>query len=643
MAVSLTHTTVAVGTNAGNGEIAKEQWNENHTLTMAADRILGRTTAGAGAVEEIAAGTGLTLSAGTLSVAANTYQPLDSELTALSGLASAADTAPYFTGAGTAALMTVTAAGRNLLDDIDAAAQRTTLGLAIGSDVQAYDAELAAIAGLVSAADRLPYFTGAGTASLATFTAAGRNLLDDADAAAQRTTLGLGTADSPQFTAIELGAATDTTISRVSAGVVAVEGKNVALNGTTETLTTGTIELGAAADTTISRSSAGVIAVEGVTVPLNSVTSIHTAQQIELGHASDTTITRVSAGVAAIEGKNIALNGTGETLTTGSIELGAASDTTITRSAAGVIAVEGGVIPKENRTNTFSAAQVIEVTDNTNAALRVTQLGTAPAIRVEDETNPDASPFVVDASGNVGIGTDAPSTKLDVVTVGGGGASIFNRGEGVTQNAAIRHSTDATAPVMLLRKVRGTIASPTAVATSDAMGVLRFQAYGGTNNRTLAEIQGVVEAYTSDTNISSYLSFLTSAAGGVTAAEKMRIDGSGNVLVTSTGGLGYGTGSGAAQTQGTSRTTGVTINATNGAITMFSAGGSTTAATFTVTNNKVADTDTIILCQNGGTNLYRLHVTDVAAGSFNITFQSTGGTANDAPVINFAVIKAVTS
>jgi hypothetical protein len=125
------------------------------------------------------------------------------------------------------------------------------------------------------------------------------------------------------------------------------------------------------------------------------------------------------------------------------------------------------------------------------------------------------------------------------------------------------------------------------------------------------------------------------------AATGTSLTATGVIASTGTAGVGYATGAGGAVTQLTSRTTGVTLNKTSGAITLFSAAGSATAASFTVTNSTVAATDVIILNQKSGTDLYDLLVTAVAAGSFRITFLTTGGTTTEQPVFNFAVIKGV--
>jgi hypothetical protein len=93
-------------------------------------------------------------------------------------------------------------------------------------------------------------------------------------------------------------------------------------------------------------------------------------------------------------------------------------------------------------------------------------------------------------------------------------------------------------------------------------------------------------------------------------------------------------------TQITSRTTGVTINAPVGSITLLSAANSATDSTFTVTNSFVAVNDVVLVTQQSGTDPRRIAVTATAAGSFNITSASISGTTTESPIYNFVVIKA---
>ena len=78
------------------------------------------------------------------------------------------------------------------------------------------------------------------------------------------------------------------------------------------------------------------------------------------------------------------------------------------------------------------------------------------------------------------------------------------------------------------------------------------------------------------------------------------------------------------------------INFPNGDITLFTAAGSATPASFSVANTLVAAKDVPTIAVRGATNKYIAQVTNVVAGtSFEVTFWTTGGTAVDTPIFHF--------
>ena len=219
-----------------------------------------------------------------LSIGTN-VQAYDAGLQSISGLTTSADQMIYTTALDTYATTGLTAAGRAILDDADASAQRTTLGLAIGTDVQAYDAGLQSISGLTTSADQMIYTTALDTYATTGLTAAGRALLDDADASAQRTTLGLAIGTNVQAYDAELTAI---------AALAVTDGNIIVGDGTT-----WVAESGATARTSLGLGTMATQAASSVTITGGSITGITDLAVADGGTgASDAGTARTNLGLA---------------------------------------------------------------------------------------------------------------------------------------------------------------------------------------------------------------------------------------------------------------------------------------------------------------------------------------------------------
>ncbi|MEN9885646.1 MAG: hypothetical protein RL758_224 [Pseudomonadota bacterium] len=188
-------------------------------------------------------------------------------------------------------------------------------------------------------------------------------------------------------------------------------------------------------------------------------------------------------------------------------------------TANGVAYLNGSKVLTTGSALTFDGSSMVLNTSTSSDALRITQTGAGNALVVEDSANPDATPFVVNASGQVGVGTGSPSAALHIS--GDGFSGIFST----------RYTSSASGNRFTFQKAYGTTASPAIVASGSIAGILDFSSYDGTQFVAQAEIKSEVDGIPGTNNMPGRLVFSTTAAGASTPTERMRIRSDGNISI----------------------------------------------------------------------------------------------------------------
>jgi hypothetical protein len=390
------------------------------------------------------------------------------------------------------------------------AAFKTQYSLTIGTDLQAYDAELAAIAGLTSAADKGVYFTGSETAATFDLTSAGRALLDDASTSAQRTTLGLGSIATQASSAVSITGGT-------IAGITQLDVDNLRLNSNTvsSTDTNGNVNLvpdGTGrvviqhTSNTIFQSDTGGIDIfsdgsAGSNVTLQMVDG--DSQSVLLRKRGDTGTLELRnqehGGTVALEAENAA--GSAQTLVDGD------PDGATTMYFAGTQAL---------------ASTIFGVTVYDTA-------GNNPFVSLANDAGTDYAYFRHDA----GTGTRVRSIEH--------GASVFLEGEdtGGTLRSVVAGSPDGTATLYYAgsSKVATTTGGADVTGTLNATTALQV---GGTDISSVYAALGANSDITSLSGLSTPLSASQGGTGAATLTDNGVLLGSGTGAITATAALSDG-------------------------------------------------------------------------------------------------------
>ena len=346
-----------------------------------------------------------------------------------------------------------------------ASVARTNLGLAIGTNVQAYDAGLQSISGLTTTADQMIYTTSSDTYATASLTSAGRALLDDADASAQRTTLGLGT------------------LATQNANSVAITGGAIAGVTINASVIGGTTPA-AATFTNLTVSTGSTINFSGATVS---------------NGGTFTTVTISGGSITGITDLAIADGGTGaSTASAARTNLGVAIGTNVQAYDAGLQSISG---------LTTTADQMIYTTSSdTYATISLTSAGRALL--------DDASASAQRTTLGLVIGTDVQAYDADLAAI----AALDNSDGNFIVGSATGWVVESGATVRASLGL-GSLAEQSAVDNADWSGADLAVENGGTGASTASAARAAL-GLAIGTDVQAYDATLASLAALGTAADK---------------------------------------------------------------------------------------------------------------------------
>lgn len=356
-------------------------------------------------------------------------------------------------------------------------------------------------------------------------------------------------------------------------------------------------------------------------------------------------------GIPFVPGSIITITGTTPTTYNGSYTVitGTTSAVTVTSSVSTAVVTKGRI---SGGGDIISNGFVTVSGNTTSANVIATTALQAPTVKVTGNVSTSAwgtsgvgltvaSAYYTDSS-TAGSGTvasapinviNAPYIKASnsAVTVTKAstlyiaGAPIANTNITLTNSYALQV---AAGPVQIDTSTAATSATTGALRVAGGVGISGALYAGG----------GIASANTTSGSLV--------VTGGIGISGSAYVGGS--ILITGTGGLGYGTGSGGTVTQATTsgKATGVTLSKTNGQITLAAnALAASTTVEFLLTNTTIAATDILVLN----------HVSAGTAGSYTLNAQANTGNAkiqvrnislaslSEAIVIGFVVVKAATA